>query len=175
MIHLSCSYSFSLHSVSSQSLLKRQQTKLPLSLQKPKFKSSKTHKWKSRSTKKPLCNSARAHFHVLHKDLELLFPGIRYETRALINYLMQHPTVAKGPSFIRGLLHLLACSLSTWVFTDLCCVFCLFIKSKNVILEDKDLLFFWSAVLKTQNMCYSSAVVERNIWNSPFLSVRQHT
>mgnify|MGYP001855080122 CR=1 FL=1 len=38
----------------------------------------------------------------------------------------------------------------------------------------KVLLCFCSASQKTQDMCYSSVAVEKNFWNSLFLSFRQH-
>lgn len=83
-------------------------------------------------------------------QLSLLFSDIRCGRRVSINYLIQHLIVIKCPCLIQTLFHLLACSLSTCVFTDLCCVFCLFVKSKHV-------------TFRRQGSCFSEVLGFENI------------
>lgn len=67
--------------------------------------------------------------------------------------------------------------LSALGFSLICDVYSAYSLNQSMwLLEDKDLFIFLKCRgLKTQNMCYSSAVVEKNIWNSPFLFVCKTT
>ena len=68
--------------------------------------------------------SVTVHMHssMFYTRIKLLFSDIRYGRKVLISYLMQHIIVTKCPSLTKTLFHLLASSLSTFFFTNLCCV-----------------------------------------------------